>query len=63
MDEPKWEAEPEYALDPRCKCLCCWEETGRWQIDNEDVSKAPFVIGDKDEAELLAEFLNSIAQR
>lgn len=60
MDDAKWEAEPEYNIAPGCRCMSCWEPTGMWIVDHPDVDPAPFVIGDKDEAELLAAFLNSL---
>lgn len=33
----RFEIEPEYVLEEGCRCMSCWERTGRWKVvDMED---------------------------
>ena len=54
-----WAAEPEYQLEPRCRCLSCWEATGLWMVDSPS-SDGHFVIGSESEARALADYLNAL---
>lgn len=60
-----WTAEPEFRLEPRCRCLSCWETTGLWTVgdyrDGGPICRSgPFVIGLESEAVALADYLNAL---
>lgn len=33
----RYEVEPEYRIEPGCRCCSCWEYTGKWLVcDKQD---------------------------
>lgn len=56
----KWFYEQEEQIEEGCRCLSCWEYTGRWLVDSGEASEGPFTIGTEAEAKALSEYLNRL---
>lgn len=59
----EWEAEERWEIADGCRCGCCFDPTGIYQVDNQDASEGPFLIGTEEEANLLAAWLNVLEKQ
>jgi len=46
----KYQIEPHYELEKSCRCLSCWEPTGKWVVTHDDDIKFEMLFDTEEEA-------------
>jgi hypothetical protein len=46
----KYQIELHYELDEGCRCLSCWEPTGRWVVTHDDDIKFEMLFDTEEQA-------------
>lgn len=57
---PRFEVEPEYELEKRCRCLSCYERTGNWLVKDTKDEHLDEVFDSEEEANKRCEELNNV---
>lgn len=47
----RYGVEPEYAIEPGCRCCSCWEPTGKWLVVDSKDEIEDLVFETREEAE------------
>ena len=50
----RYGVEPEYAIEPGCRCFSCWETTGRWIVVDITDEDEDLIFESQEEAEACA---------
>ena len=55
----RFDIEPEYVLEEGCRCLSCFEPTGRWRVsDIEDKIQDVYFATEKDARDWVRRFMD-----
>ena len=46
----KYQIEPHYEIEKGCRCLSCWEPTGKWVVTHDDDMKFEMLFDTEEEA-------------
>ena len=46
----KYSIDPHYELGAGCRCLSCWEYTGKWQVTSDDDVMFEMIFDTEEEA-------------
>lgn len=59
----RYEVEPEYTIEPGCRCCSCWEMTGKWLVVDDTDEDEDLVFESKEAAEECARRQNERRSR
>lgn len=54
----RYEVEPEYQIEPSCRCCSCWERTGKWLVCDKQDEIEDLVFDTEEQAKEKAKQLN-----
>lgn len=57
---PRFEVEPDYELDKGCRCLSCWEPTGKWRVRDMDDEYEDTIFNTEEEAKNHADAMQTL---
>jgi hypothetical protein len=46
----KYQIEPHYEIEKGCRCLSCWEPTGKWVVTHDDDMKFEMLFDTEEQA-------------
>ena len=59
----RYEVEPEYQIEPGCKCCSCWEYTGKWLVCDAQDEMEDLVFDTEEQAKEKAKQMNELNEK
>lgn len=50
MEKTLYAIDPHYELEPHCRCLSCWEATGKWIVTSDEDVTFEIIFDTEEEA-------------